>query len=201
MDDRIPLELIGITYNQVESGVYALILQEEDGERRLPIVIGYPEAQAIECKLQNVQTPRPLTHDLFLNTLAQFGLELLEVRINRLPNGIFAADMVWQGADGRIEEVDARSSDAISMAIRAGAPIFTSEKVLSEAGFTPGDKDRKQRDDSKSGNTKKVYSESPLTSQTTEALTKALAKAVENEDYEKAGEIKKELDKRNGSQQ
>lgn len=203
MDDRIPLRLIGITYNQVESGVYALILQEEEGERRLPIIIGYPEAQAIECKLQDVKTPRPLTHDLFLSSMSKFDVELLEVRINRLPSGIFSADMVWQGPRGRIEEVDARSSDAIALAIRANAPIFTTSQVLAEAGFTPGDKEKKRdRDMSGKGNSvAKPKGGSSYASQSDEALARALAKAVEMEDYERAGEIKKELDKRNGSQQ
>lgn len=200
MDERIPLQLIGITYNQVESGVYALILQEEDGLRRLPIIIGYPEAQAIECKLQEVKTPRPLTHDLFLSALTQFEIELLEVRIHRLPNGVFAADMVFQGPRGTIEEVDARSSDAIALAIRAGAPIFTTEQVLQEAGFTPGAEGEKNAA-SGGKESRGSAASSHYASQSTEALERALARAVEKEDYEKAGEIKKELDKRNGSQQ
>ncbi len=199
MDERIPLQLIGITYNQVESGVYALILQEEDGLRRLPIIIGYPEAQAIECKLQEVKTPRPLTHDLFLSALSQFEIDLLEVRIHRLPNGVFAADMIFQGPRGRIEEIDARSSDAIALAIRAGAPIFTTEEVLREAGFTPGADGDKNAESGESG--KRAPAVSHYAAQSTEALERALERAVEKEDYEKAGEIKKELDKRNGSQQ
>ncbi len=201
MDDRIALKLIGITYNQIESGVYALILQEEDGVRRLPIVIGYPEAQAIECKMQEVATPRPLTHDLFINCINQFGMELLEIRIHRLPSGVFAADMVFQGPRGNLEVVDARSSDAIALAIRAGAPIFTSEQLMAEVGFTPGKENERKDMNSVRSTPKKASAQSPLASQSSESLEKALEKAVENEDYERAGEIKKELDKRNGSQQ
>ena len=95
--DKCRLELIGITYNQIESGVYAVILQEADGTRRIPIIIGYPEAQSIECKLQEVVTPRPLTHDLMANMLNEFGVTLLEVNINKLPNGVFAAELLMSG--------------------------------------------------------------------------------------------------------
>ncbi|MDE6256590.1 MAG: bifunctional nuclease family protein, partial [Muribaculaceae bacterium] len=118
------LELVGITYNQIESGVYAVILREVGGERRIPIIIGYPEAQAIECKLQDVVTPRPLTHDMMLNFMTAFGVSLKEIEIKRLPNGVFAADLIFSdGENTRI--VDARSSDGIALAIRAGAPIYT----------------------------------------------------------------------------
>lgn len=194
MEDKIPLRLIGITYNQVESGVYALILEEEGGRRRLPIIIGYPEAQAIECKLQDVQTPRPLTHDLFVNTLMSFGIDLLEVYIRRMSNGIFTADLVCRSPRGREVRIDARSSDAIALAIRTGSVIYTSEEVLRQAAFI------------KEGNSAGKLSEEDqesrnrLEGMTVEALRKAMEKAVENEDYERAGEIKKELDRRSAMQ-
>ena len=92
--DKIRLELIGITYNQIESGVYAVILQQAGGTRRIPIIIGYSEAQAIECKLQEVRTPRPLTHDLMASILSEFGITLREIVIYRLDSGVFAAELV-----------------------------------------------------------------------------------------------------------
>ena len=136
--DKIRLKLIGITYNQIESGVYAVILQQAGGTRRIPIIIGYSEAQAIECKLQEVRTPRPLTHDLMASILSEFGITLREIVIYRLDSGVFAAELVL--SDGsRTHIVDSRSSDAIALAIRVGAPIYTTPKVLSEAGFEPDD--------------------------------------------------------------
>ncbi len=130
------LEILGITYNQIESGVYAVILKEVEGNRRIPIVIGYPEAQAIECKLQEIVTPRPLTHDMMLDIMDKFGIKVSEVLIRRLPSGVFVADVHCE--KGRSKYViDARSSDAIALALRANAPIYTTEDVLDEAGIDP----------------------------------------------------------------
>ena len=121
---KIRLELLGITYNQIESGVYAVVLQEMGGTRRIPIIIGFPEAQAIECKLQEIVVPRPLTHDLAINMLREYGISVLEANIYKLPNGVFAAELVL--SDGKeVKVVDSRSSDAIALAIRVGAPIYT----------------------------------------------------------------------------
>ncbi|MDE6295403.1 MAG: bifunctional nuclease family protein [Muribaculaceae bacterium] len=137
MKKRHELKLIGITYNQIESGVYALILEEVNGARRIPIIIGYPEAQSIECKLQNIKTPRPLTHDLLRVIMESFELTLLCVDIHKLDNGVFAADLVMQDKDGNLRHIDARSSDAIALAIRTGSPIYTDAEVLEESGFLP----------------------------------------------------------------
>lgn len=134
MKKRHKLRLVGITYNQIESGVYALILEEINGNRRIPIVIGFPEAQAIECKLQEIKTPRPLTHDLMKSIMNVFDIKLSCVDIKRLSNGVFAADLVMESQDGELHKIDARSSDAIALAIRTGAPIYTTEDVLEEAG-------------------------------------------------------------------
>lgn len=194
MEDKIPLKLIGITYNQVESGVYALVLQEENGSRRMAIVIGYPEAQAIECHLQDVSTPRPLTHNMFLNLLSGFNIELVEVYIHKLDNGIFAADLVCRGPNGDIITVDSRSSDAISLAIRSGAPIYTSEQLLSDSqrpnASRTYDRPEAHKEPRRSGYA--AISE--------EALKKAMEKAVNDENYEKAAEIKRELERRRGMQ-
>ncbi|MDE6271712.1 MAG: bifunctional nuclease family protein [Muribaculaceae bacterium] len=137
MKKRHRLKLIGITYNQIESGVYAVILEEVNGDRRIPIVIGYAEAQAIECKLQEVKTPRPLTHDLMKSILDNFNLRLSAVEIYKMPNGVFAANLIIEDSEGDLRMIDSRSSDALALAIRAGAPIYTSSEVLEEAGFRP----------------------------------------------------------------
>ena len=200
--ERHKLELVGITYNQIESGVYAVILRETDGERRIPIIIGYPEAQAIECKLQDVVTPRPLTHDMMINFMTAFGVSLKEIEIKRLPNGVFAADLIFtDGENTRI--VDARSSDGIALAIRAGAPIYTSDEVLAEAGFLPEEtqkKTRQSRRAARGGDRKTTPAPeedlTDLSSLSADQLNELMQKAAEEEDYEKAAKIKAELDKR-----
>ncbi|MDE6234610.1 MAG: bifunctional nuclease family protein [Muribaculaceae bacterium] len=146
MKKRHRLKLIGITYNQIESGVYAVILEEVGGDRRIPIVIGFAEAQAIECKLQQVNTPRPLTHDLMKSILDNFNLKLSAVEIYKLPNGVFAANLIVEGPDGDFRMIDSRSSDALALAIRADAPIYTSADVLEEAGFRPRKESKKSED-------------------------------------------------------
>ncbi|MDE5808109.1 MAG: bifunctional nuclease family protein [Muribaculaceae bacterium] len=197
--ERHKLELVGITYNQIESGVYAVILREAGGERRIPIIIGYPEAQAIECKLQDVVTPRPLTHDMMINFMTSFGISLKEIEIKRLPTGVFAADLVFSdGENTRI--VDARSSDGIALAIRAGAPIYTSDEVLAEAGFLPEETRKKPRQARRVERAPEKRSplsgETDLSGLSLEKLNEEMQKAAENEDYEKAAKIKAEIDKR-----
>lgn len=196
MEERYKLELIGITYNQIESGVYALILQQEGTSRRIPIIIGFPEAQAIECKLQEIRTPRPLTHDIMITSLSEFNIKIDHVLIKRLPNGVFAADIhLNDGVTSKI--IDARSSDAVALAIRAGAPIYTTEDVIREASFTPGDK-RKSSPlvDQKSSVKVSVKKASGLESMSLDQLSQAMEKAALAEDYEEAARIKEEINKR-----
>lgn len=194
--ERHRLELIGITYNQIESGVYAVILKETDGQRRIPIIIGYPEAQAIECKLQDVVTPRPLTHDMMINFMHEFGIRLQEIEIRRLPSGVFAADLIF--TDGsNIHTVDSRSSDAIALAIRADAPIYTSEEVLQEAGFSPEEQEETERKPLQR-NVRPESGKSPRkqlkTPPSIDELKKLMQAAAENENYEEAARLKAEID-------
>lgn len=186
---RYRLNVIGITYNQIESGVYALVLEAEGTDRRIPIIIGAPEAQAIECKLQNVVTPRPLTHDMITSLLDAFHLQLKEIEIRKLPTGVFAADLVM--TDG-IEErrIDSRSSDAVALAIRVGAPIYTSAEVLREAGFDSDSADGPRRQSASPRIT-------PLEECPEDELRELMRHAVDREDYETAAEIKRELERRN----
>lgn len=195
MDTRYRLELVGITYNQIESGVYALILQQAGGSRRIPIIIGFPEAQAIECKLQEVATPRPLTHDTMVTALESFGITLVEIEIYKLSNGVFAANLLL--SDGINEKIiDSRSSDAVALAIRVGAPIYTSAEVLREAGFDACDKTKSVKRTS-SIETRKADAGDVLSSMTLSQLSEAMMNAAEREDYEEAARIKAEIDKRN----
>ncbi len=202
-DERL-LRLIGITYNQIESGVYALVLEEVGGQRRIPIVIGFPEAQAIECKLQEVVSPRPLTHDLIVSLISEMGGMLEKVVIRRLPSGVFAAYLHIICKDGSRLKLDSRSSDAIAVAIRTGSPIFTSARVLDEAGFYPNESLNTRRNRLNDQSSSLVpdsagdSEDSPLvpdyTSMSREELITLMEEAVSQEDYEKAAEIKKIID-------
>ena len=182
MENRCKLNVVGITYSQIERGVYAIILQQENTNRRLPIVIGTSEAQSIECKLQNNKTPRPLTHDLMISCLRNYGVEITEIYIRRLPNGVFTADLKLS-SDEKTIIMDSRSSDAIALALRSDAPIYTSQEVMDEAGFDVKDTNKKQDKAPVS------YSEMSI-----DELNKMLQIAVENEQYEEASRIKKEID-------
>ncbi len=200
MEKKYRLQLVGITYNQIESGVYALILQQEGSARRIPIIIGFPEAQAIECKLQEVDTPRPLTHDIMVSALNAFGIELVEINIHKLENGVFAADLVF--SDGNVSYViDARSSDAVALAIRTGAPIYTTEDVLRESGFEPEETRSTPNEFNLSGShtftrPATLKKDSGYKNMTSLQLKQAMSKAVENENYEEAAKIKSELENR-----
>lgn len=200
--EKIRLELIGITYNQIESGVYAVILGQEGGTRRIPIIIGFPEAQAIECKLQEVVTPRPLTHDLMINMMSAFGISLREVNIYKLPNGVFAADLVLAADDGTTRVLDSRSSDAIALAIRVGAPIYTTPEVIAEAGFEPGERTG-QQPGAENSRIRKAREQQPTASfnsdmnlKSIDELKADMQRAAENEKYEEAARLKAEIDRR-----
>lgn len=204
MDKRYRLELVGITYNQIESGVYALVLQQVGSTRRIPIIIGFPEAQAIECKLQEVDTPRPLTHDTLVASLNAFGISLIEVEIYKLPNGVFAANLIYTDGVTR-KVVDSRSSDAVALAIRVGAPIYTSETVLNESGFYPDSLSEAKTSAPKTKSTPafaslQSHTKSDFSSLSDAQLSEAMMKAAENENYEEAARIKAEIDSRNAKQ-
>lgn len=197
MDDNIQLRLVGITYNQIESGVYALILEDPVELRRLAIVIGYPEAQSIECHLQKVRTPRPLSHDLMASMLHGLDAELLRVDIHRLPNGPYAGKLTLMSSDGEIITIDARSSDAIALAIRVEAPIYTNRELMQSKGYTP---QKNNKSPKQSPNREAVAPtesvDNKWTGRSTQELHELLSKFVTEENYEAAAEIKLELDKR-----
>lgn len=206
MDENIELKLVGITYNQIESGVYALVLEDPLIGRRLAIVIGYPEAQSIECRLQNIRTPRPLTHDLLAKMLNDLGAKLLRVDIHRLPSGPYAGRLTVRSVLGEIFEIDARSSDAIALAIRVGAPIFTNRQLLEKEGYNPKTTPKrkqsprspiKEEQESTHGAMEKLTSGFKYGSEySTSDLHDLLEKYVNEENYEAAAEVKKELDRR-----
>jgi bifunctional DNase/RNase len=195
---KIKLEIVGLSYSQTQSGAYALVLGEDKGKRRLPIVIGAFEAQAIAIELENMTPQRPLTHDLFKSFATAFNIEVEEVIIFNLLEGVFYAKLVCSDGEKRME-VDARTSDAIAIAVRFGCPIYTYEFILSSAGVaidqdTPIEDVIEEKIEKKAKAT--ALSDSELSGAATEDLKEMLKKALDEEAYERATKIRDELTKR-----
>ncbi len=133
---RVQLRVLGISYSQIQSGAYALILAEINGPVRLPVFVGAMEAQSIAIRLENITPPRPMTHDLFSHLMASYGLHLLEVFIYKFEDGIFSSAMTFIDENGKTVTLDARTSDAIAIAMRENSPIFTTPQIVRETGFT-----------------------------------------------------------------
>src|ERR1035437_1217487 len=131
---KVKLNILGLSYSQTQTGTYALVLSEAEGTRRIPIIIGAVEAQAIAIQLEGLKPPRPLTHDLFLNVALAFNIEIKEVLIHKLEEGIFYAEIVCEQNKNRIR-VDSRTSDAIALALRFECPIYTTEEIIEKAGI------------------------------------------------------------------
>ncbi len=190
--EKIELDIVALSHSVTQSHNYAVVLGELDGNRRLPIVIGGFEAQAIAVAMENMTPNRPLTHDLFKNTLETFEITLKEVIINNLLEGIFYAQLICQGAKGEELIVDSRTSDAIAMAVRFNCPIYTFEFIMEEAGVVLEESEEKKLKSTKVS--KKEPSD--IKGYSTEALNKLLAKVLAEENYEKAAKIRDELNKR-----
>jgi hypothetical protein len=195
---KIKLNILGLSYSQTQTGAYALVLSEADGNRRIPIIIGAVEAQAIAIQLEGLKPPRPLTHDLFLNVALAFDIEIAEVFIHKLEEGIFYAEIVCEQNSNRIR-VDSRTSDAIALALRFECPIYTTEEILEKAGINmefdeagDGSEESEEAESTKKSSAGHMdYSDySP------EELNELLDAAITDEDYEKASEIRDEINKR-----
>ncbi len=195
--DKIELEILGLSSSQSQSGSFALVLGETSGSRRLPIIIGMFEAQAIAIEIEKIVPNRPMTHDLFKSFAHSFNFTVEEIIISDLKEGVFFAKIIC--SDGsRSLEIDARPSDAIAIGLRFGVPIYTSESVLSEAGIVltdeEGEKEVKPtRSESKRG---KPFTEQ-LKDMTADKLKVMLDEALKKEDYERAAKIRDELNRRN----
>lgn len=200
----VKLSIKGISYSQTQNGAYALILNEVDGDRKLPIVIGAFEAQSIAIALEKeIKPPRPLTHDLFKNFAERFDIVIKQVIIHKLVDGVFYSSMICER--DKIEEIiDARTSDAIALALRFNAPIFTYKNILDKAGIylkvNPEEAPSENEDDILSTpetfglgeeDTKNMYAKYSLSE-----LHDLLEQAVQDEDYEKAAKIRDEISKR-----
>jgi len=203
----VRLNIKGISYSQTQNGAYALILSEVDGDRKLPIVIGAFEAQSIAIALEKeIKPPRPLTHDLFKNFASRFDIQVKQVIIHKLVDGVFYSSIICER--DKIEEIiDARTSDAIALALRFKAPIFTYKNILEKAGIylkvNPKKKEDTTIEDSivekllidEDFETTKMKP-SDYSGYTLKELDKMLEQAVANEDYEKAASIRDEISKR-----
>ena len=185
------MEVIGLTSSPQNSGSYALILQETGGERRMSILIGQDLAQSIALEMEAIQPPRPITHDLMKMVIETLGSTLVDVTITDLREGTFYAIISLEGTP---TDIDARPSDAIALAIRFGAPIYVYENVLINAGIQVDDDEFYEGDDEYEGESRElVEEERPLTQH--EQLQAKLEDAVKREDYEKAAQIRDELDR------
>lgn len=199
--EKIKLEIVGLSYSQTQSGAYALVLGESEGKRRLPIVIGGFEAQAIAIELEKMTPSRPLTHDLFKSMAKQFDISIKEILIYNFTEGIFYAKIVCSTPEKEVE-IDARTSDAIALAVRFGCPIFTYEFILSSAGVLMDDESL--RDAEKTEEDELLEEDEPITkksaedipSMNTSELEKKLNEAIANEEYERASRIRDELNNR-----
>lgn len=196
--EKIELKIIGLSYSQTQSGAYALVLSEKQGSRRLPIIIGGFEAQSIAIELENMKPSRPLTHDLFKSFAEAFQITMKEVIIYNLIEGVFYSKLVCD-KDGEEVEIDARTSDAIAIGIRCECPVYTFEHILSSAGIQLEDEmDEAEAVHAEGEETASVeVVESELSSMSDEDLNKILQEAIDDEDYERASEIRDELKKRN----
>ena len=196
----VRLNIKGISYSQTQSGAYALVLSEEDGERTLPIIIGAFEAQSIAIALEKeIKPPRPLTHDLFKSFADRFNITIKQVIIHKLVDGVFYSSLICE-CDKVEEIIDARTSDAIALATRFNAPIFTFENILDKAGIILKIKDETKLEKSKFKMedlvTDIIEDTSSFADESLKDLHKQLDQAVNNEDYELAAKIRDEISKR-----
>ncbi|SMG34147.1 hypothetical protein SAMN05661096_02226 [Marivirga sericea] len=207
--DKIKLEILGLSSSQSQSGSFALVLGETPGSRRLPIIIGMFEAQAIAIEIEKIVPNRPMTHDLFKSFAHSFNYSVKEIVISDLKEGVFFAKIVCDNGMETVE-IDSRPSDAIAIGIRFDAPIYTYEKIMSEAGIVLSDE--KDEDDISELKKPVEKSSSPGSGSSTppsksdfdklknmpmDKLNDLLDKMIQSEDYEKAAKIRDEINRRN----
>ncbi len=203
-DSRIRLSVLGISYSQIQTGAYALILAQVDGPYRIPVVIGAAEAQSIALRLESIVPPRPMTHDLFVSFAHAFGVKLKEVFIYKFEDGIFSSELTFTDGD-RTVVIDSRTSDAIAIAMRTHAPIYTTPEILDETGFLMEqqheDTDDADEDDTPAENEggvrrvsgfdlpADVEEEPRYEKYTVEELERTLQRLIDNENYEEAARV------------
>lgn len=179
--ERIKLKVLGLSYNQIQNGAYALILSQVDGPYSIPVIIGASEAQSIALKMEGIKPPRPLTHDLFVGMGKMFGIRIQEVLIYKFEDGIFYSHLLCSDGD-RSVTIDSRTSDAIAIAMRTNSPIFTTKSILDETGFIADTENR-------GFDTDRGEKEPKLENYTIEELQRTLDKLIEQEKYEEAAKV------------
>ncbi|HAL64774.1 MAG: Uncharacterized protein XD81_0359 [Bacteroidetes bacterium 38_7] len=190
---KVQMEIAGMSFSQVQNGAYALILGEIGGKRRLPIIIGSAEAQAIAIELEKMKPARPLTHDLFKTFAETFGVRIIEVFINKFIEGVFHAVLICD--DGHnIIEIDSRTSDAVALALRFNCPIYTTEEILEAAGIEIDEEIQTEEEGSEPGGEEENLR--GWEAYNNEELEQMMQKAIDDEDYEKASKIRDELNRR-----
>ena len=193
--NKVSLEIMGLTYSESSTGAYVLILGDKNSQRRLPIVIGSAEAESIAVGIEKHKNGRPHTHDLFLRFAHEFGIEIMEVVINRFRDGVYDAMLVCKQGDD-LTMVDARPSDAIAIAVRIGCEIYAYESVMEEAGIIMEDLEKQDVDEPEDNPINIGASKASLDLLDLEALENLLQEAIDNEDYQKAAEIRDEINRR-----
>lgn len=202
MNDRVKLYVMGISYAPLQSGAYALILAEEDGPYRIPIVIGATEAQSIAVSIERIVTPRPITHDLFCTLSHAFNIELVEVFIYKFEMGIFYSELLFSDGEKEVR-IESRASDAIAIAIRTGSPIYTTQEILQLTGTilttenADGEKTGESPESGSTGETPDPLSKAYLGSLSDEELRQKLDNYISEENYEAAAKINEIIKKRN----
>ena len=190
-EDKVRLKVLGITYSQVQQGAYALVLEQVGGPYRIPVVVGVSEAQSIAVRLENIVPPRPMPHDIMVSMSHGFGISLDEVFIYKFDDGVFLSELRFSNDDRSIA-IDSRTSDAIALSLRTGAPIYTTREILEQTGFIIPDEEIKK--DEKTG--EEEPAEIRLDKLAVVELEKMLAGCVEREEYARAAEIKAVIDRK-----
>lgn len=191
--DKTKLKILGITFNQIQAGAYALILAEEQGNRRIPIIIGTPEAQSIAISLENLRPPRPLTHDLFISFIQLLSITLKEVNIYKYEEGVFHSELVFNNGTKDIF-LDSRTSDAIALALRVNAPIYIANDIMKDVAIELDD------EDAVAGRSDQMSAQKPtasLDNLSSEKLQKLLKEAIVTENYERASYIRDLINEKN----
>ena len=188
--DRVLVKVLGITYSHLQQGAYVLLLAEEAGSRRIPIVVGTAEAQSIAIRMENLQPPRPMTHDLIVAIAERYALQVREVNIHRFDKGIFYSTLTIDRGE-HTEVIDSRTSDAIAVALRTNAPIYIAQSVIDVAGFEASQLEKSSEDTNQAPAQEDNYE-----SMSDAELQQRIEHAVAVEAYEEAAMIQQILQKR-----
>lgn len=200
-DNRIQLKVLGISYSQIQTGAYALILAQIDGPYRIPVVIGATEAQSIAIRMENIIPPRPMTHDLFVSFAHAFGVKLKEVFIYKFEDGIFSSELTFSDGERQIV-LDSRTSDAIGIAMRSKAPIYTTREIIDETGFIMEEHDitdDETSSEARQNSGAQTNDEPKIENYSIEELERTLDRLIREENYEEAAKVSEILKRKRGN--